>query len=44
MDEYVNTIFTVPLVRRVGRRSIQVGGEEDTIEVVLYEVADALGL
>ena len=44
MDEYVNTIFTVPLVRRVSRRSIQVGGEEDTIEVVLYEVADALGL
>ena len=44
MNEDVDTMFTFQWVRRVGRRRMEVGGKEDTIEVVFYQMPDALGL
>lgn len=42
MDENIDAVFSFVLVRGVGR--MEVGAEENTIEVVLDELADALCL
>jgi hypothetical protein len=44
VNEDVDIIVTFALLRGVGRRRMKVGGTEDTVEVVFYEMANALRL
>jgi hypothetical protein len=44
VDEDIDTVVILVMTRREGRGRMEIGCKEDTIEVVLDKLANALGL